>query len=87
LIEKILHVLVRHRTDNAQQHLAFCRPYMPELLQELDPDFYRETRLHIARVELEQLRQDGSAFAEIERRSKIPLGISRLGDVMTARNR
>jgi DNA replication initiation complex subunit (GINS family) len=60
---------------------------MQQLLQQLDPDFYRETRLHIARVELEQLRQDRSAFADIERRSKIPLGIFRLGDVMTARNR
>jgi hypothetical protein len=30
---------------------------MQELLQELDPDFYREARLHIARVELEQLRR------------------------------
>jgi hypothetical protein len=60
---------------------------MQKLLLELDPDFYRETRLHIARVELEQLRQDHSAFADIERRSKIPLGISRLGEAMTARNR
>jgi hypothetical protein len=60
---------------------------MQKLLQELDPDFYRATRLHIARVELEQLRQNRSVFADIERRSKIPLGMSRLGNVMTARNR
>jgi DNA replication initiation complex subunit (GINS family) len=47
---------------------------MQQLLQQLDPDFYRETRLHIARVELEQLRRERSAFADIERRSKISLG-------------
>jgi DNA replication initiation complex subunit (GINS family) len=46
---------------------------MQELLQELDPDFYREARLHIARVELKQLRRERSAVADIERRAKIPL--------------
>ena len=46
---------------------------MQKLLQELDPDFYREARLHIARLELEQLRRERSAFADIERRAKIPL--------------
>ena len=60
---------------------------MQDLLQELDPDFYRATRLHIARVELEQLRQDRSAFADIERRSKIPLGSSCSADALTARDR
>jgi hypothetical protein len=60
---------------------------MQKLPRELDPDFYRETRLRIVRVELEQLRQDRSAFADIERRSKIPLGISRLGEAMPGRNR
>ena len=45
---------------------------MQELLLRLDPDFYREARLHIARVELEQLRRERSAFADIERRVKIP---------------
>jgi hypothetical protein len=77
---------VRHRTDNALHHLASSHG-MQKHLQELDPGFYRETRLHIARVELEQLRQDRSAPADIERRSKVPLGISRSGDAMTARNR
>jgi hypothetical protein len=60
---------------------------MQELLQKLDPDFYREARLHIARVELEQLRRERSAFADIERRVKIPLGKSRSPVALTARNR
>ena len=60
---------------------------MEELLQELDPDFYREARRHIARIQLEQIRRERSAFTDIERRSKIPLGASRSGDAMTARNR
>ncbi len=60
---------------------------MEELLQELDPDFYREARLHIARVELEQLRRERGAFADIERRAKIPLAKSRYADPIRARNR
>jgi hypothetical protein len=61
---------------------------MQQLLQQLDPDFYRETRLHIARGELEQLRRERSALdADIERRSKISLGASRSGDAVTAHHR
>jgi DNA replication initiation complex subunit (GINS family) len=60
---------------------------MRELLQELDPDFYREARLHIARVELKQLRRERSAFADIERTAKIPLVKSRSPDAITASNR
>ena len=40
----------------------------------LDPDFYREARLHIARVQLAQLLREREAWVDIERRSKIPLG-------------
>lgn len=47
---------------------------MSELLQRLDPDFYREVRLAVARVELEHLRRQRPALADIERRAKIPLG-------------
>jgi len=60
---------------------------MRELLQELDPDFYREARLHIARVELKQLRRERSAFADIERRANISLVKSRSPDAIAARNR
>jgi hypothetical protein len=47
---------------------------MQELLKDLDPDFYREARLHMAHVELEHLRRERLSLAEIERRAKIPLG-------------
>ncbi len=60
---------------------------MKELLQQLDPDFYREARLHIAHIELEQLLRERKALADIERRSKIPLGTSRPAAAITARNR
>lgn len=45
---------------------------MQELLQQIDPDYYREARLHIARAELERLRQGCSADVEI----KFPSGTS-----------
>jgi hypothetical protein len=60
---------------------------MQELLKELDPDFYREARLHMAHVELEHLRRERSSLAEVERRAKIPLGKSRPGDAIAARIR
>jgi len=53
---------------------------MQEALQQIDPDYYRCARLLIARAELEQLRQWQSAFVDLERRSKIPLGVSRSAD-------
>ncbi len=49
---------------------------MLDLLQELDPDFYREARLHLAYLELQQLRRERAALADIERRAQIPLGAS-----------
>ena len=37
---------------------------MQDLLQELDPDFYREARLHLAHLELEQLRRERCELPE-----------------------
>jgi hypothetical protein len=53
---------------------------MQELLQQVDPDYYRSARLLIVRAELEQLRQERSALADVERRSKVPLEMSRSAD-------
>jgi hypothetical protein len=50
---------------------------MKELLQEIDPDYYRFVQLLIARAELKQSRQ---WRADVKRRSKIPLGMSRTPD-------
>ena len=60
---------------------------MQELLKELDPDFYREARLHMAHVELEHLRRERLSLAEIERRAKIPLGKARPAEAIATRNR
>jgi hypothetical protein len=46
---------------------------MQELLQEIDVDYYRAARLLIVRAELEQLRLERAALADVERRSQIPL--------------
>jgi hypothetical protein len=50
---------------------------MQELLHQIDSDYYRSARLLIVRAELEQLRRRRSAMVEADRRSKIPLGMSR----------
>jgi hypothetical protein len=50
---------------------------MKALLQQVDPDYYRFVQLLIAHAELEQLRQ---WRFDVERRSKIPLGMSRAPD-------
>ena len=52
-------------------------PPSPELPREFDADFYREARLHIARLTAERLRREQSALDDIERRVKIILGVSR----------
>jgi hypothetical protein len=44
---------------------------MDDLLQELDPDFYRAARLRLARAEIDHLLRERAAR---ERRAKIPLG-------------
>ena len=53
---------------------------MQDLLQQVDPDFYRSVRLLIVRAELEQLRRARSIFSDVEKRCKIPLGMARLPD-------
>jgi|ERR1019366_615140 hypothetical protein len=58
----------------------------PELPQQLDPDFYHEALLHIARLAAERLLQERGTSADIERRSKIPLGTSRPLDAITAKS-
>jgi hypothetical protein len=50
---------------------------MKELLQQIDPDYYRFVQLLIARAELKQLRQ---WRVDVMKRSKIPLGMSRAPD-------
>ncbi len=39
---------------------------MPELLQQIDSDYYRALRLVIARAELERLRQGRPAIVDAE---------------------
>jgi hypothetical protein len=51
---------------------------MQELLQQIDPDYYREARLRMARAELRRLRQARSALAEVE--TKLPSTTFRSGD-------
>jgi hypothetical protein len=46
---------------------------MKELLQQIDPHYYRFMQLLIAHAELKQLRQ---WRVDVKRRSKIPLGMS-----------
>jgi hypothetical protein len=55
---------------------------MQELLHQIDSDYYRSARLLIVRAELEQLRRRRSAMADIDKRSKIPLGMSRLPEAL-----
>jgi hypothetical protein len=47
---------------------------MKELLQQIDTDYYRSVQLLIAQAEVERLR---NWRVDVERRSKIPLGVSR----------
>jgi hypothetical protein len=49
---------------------------MQDLLQQLDLDYYRSALLHVARAELERLRQERSAGTDVERWSKSPFGAS-----------
>jgi hypothetical protein len=49
---------------------------MEHPLQQLDLDYYRSALLHVARAELERLRQERSAGTDVERWSKSPFGAS-----------
>jgi hypothetical protein len=51
------------------------QPLMKSLLQQIGPDYYRFVQVLIARVQLEQLHQ---WRFDVEKRSKIPLGMSRV---------
>jgi len=51
---------------------------MQELLQQIDPDYFRSARLLMVRAELEQLRQGRSVFVDVERRSRSPDSCSQL---------
>ncbi len=70
--------------DDAKFQIAHAPLDDPELPQQLDPDFYREALLHIARLAAERLLQERGTSADIERRSKIPLGTSRPLDAIPA---
>jgi hypothetical protein len=50
---------------------------MKELLQQIDPEYYRFVQVLIAHAEIKQLRQ---WRVDVKRRSKIPLGMSRAPD-------
>jgi len=45
------------------------QPIMLDHLQQIDLDYYRSAQLLIVHAELEQLRQERSASADVERRS------------------
>jgi len=70
--------------DDAKLQVGHAPPDDPELPEQLDPDFYREALLHIARLTAERLLRERSALADIERRAQIPLGASRSPDAITA---
>ena len=62
--------------DDAKLQIAHAPLDDPELPEQLDPDFYREALLHIARLTADQLLRERSVLGDIERRAKIPLGAS-----------
>jgi hypothetical protein len=62
--------------DDANLQIGHAPLDDPELPQQLDPDFYREALLHIARLTAERLLRERSALDDIERRAKITLGAS-----------
>jgi hypothetical protein len=54
-----------------------------DLLHRIDPDYYRETQLRIARAQIEKLLRERELLADVQRRSKIPLGTLRSPDAIT----
>jgi hypothetical protein len=72
-------VCVCWQTDNAPQHLATSTS-MQELLQQIDPDYYRSARLLLVHCELEELRHERSAIIDVKRRSNIPFGTPQSAD-------
>jgi hypothetical protein len=49
---------------------------MQDLLQRLDLDYYRSALLLVARAELERLRQERAASADVQARGELPLSTS-----------
>ena len=62
--------------DDAKLQIDHAPLDGPDLPEQLDPDFYREALLHIARLTADRLLRERSILADIERRAKIPLGAS-----------
>jgi hypothetical protein len=57
---------------------------MQDFLQLLDLEYYRSALLHVARDELERLRQGRSAGADVETRGKTPFGASSTSERATS---
>jgi hypothetical protein len=53
--------------DDAKPQIV-STPLSPELPQQLDPDFYREARLHIARLTAERLLRERSRIVKKKNR-------------------
>jgi hypothetical protein len=67
----VMSVLANRRRVTASGSISYM---MPDLLRQLDIDYYRSALLLVARIELERLRQEGSRSTYIDRPSKTPLG-------------
>jgi hypothetical protein len=66
---------MRHRVECANRQTTagqrrHYEPFMMELLQPIDPDYYRSVQLLIVQVELKELRQWRAA---VQRRGTIPV--------------
>ncbi len=72
--------------DDAKFKIAHAPLDEPELPDQVDPDFYREALLHIARLTADRVLRERSALADIERRAKIPIAGSHSPDDMTVSN-
>jgi hypothetical protein len=69
--------------DDAKLQITHAPLGDSELPEQLDPDFYREALLHIARLTADRLLRERSALADLERRAKIPLGATHSPDAIT----
>jgi hypothetical protein len=71
--------------DDAKFQIAYAPSDGPALPEQVDPDFYREALLHIARLTADRLLRERSALADIDRRAKIPIAASHSPDDVTVR--
>jgi hypothetical protein len=53
---------------------------MRDHLQQLDLDYYRSALLHVARAELERLRQERATGTDVEKWCKSPFGASPMAE-------